>query len=361
MKVLPSSRDYWSAKPDLHDYYTSDLMIVNRIGLYKIRPVVNFLQDAFAKYYKVHQTLVVDEGTAGRASNNTCGTNLSKGGSKYVYCVTPLASTYVFKFALESQVEKSLATRVVLSLREGFVGQNYHLFIGNFLSGHKLMLTLQENHIFCCGTINPSRKHLPQFADEKKLKRGEYDWIGKECSKCLNYHDPGDVITVKRKEKDGSISEIPCPKISKDYNANMNFVDDVDRLKNDYEVDRKGKKNGTGGSFFFHFVDAAVTNAYIVHKQLDLEKMSNKDFRRAVYAGLLATALIQPKRDSELKRSLEVKSHKSHVSTNILTQKDVPYAVQRRSPCEQFGCVLCAVFHCVCEKAETVFKTYHKN
>ncbi|KAJ8868109.1 hypothetical protein PR048_031918 [Dryococelus australis] len=60
---------------------------------------------------------------------------------------------------------------------------------------------------------------------------------------------------------------------------------------------------------YFHFVDASVTNAYIVHKQLDHENMSNKDFRQALYAGLLTTALIQPKR--------EIKSHKPHMSKNI--------------------------------------------
>jgi len=57
-----------------------------------------------------------------------------------------------------------------------------------------------------------------------------------------NYHNVTDVMSVGRRNKDGSREEIICPKLMKDYNENMGFVDKADMLKALYEVNRKSRK-----------------------------------------------------------------------------------------------------------------------
>lgn len=47
---------------------------------------------------------------------------------------------------------------------------------------------------------------------------------------------------------------------------------------------------------FFHMLDCCVTNAFIIHKELPTidgeKKLNNKNFRREVYGGLLASKII---------------------------------------------------------------------
>ncbi|KAJ8892795.1 hypothetical protein PR048_005376 [Dryococelus australis] len=217
MKVLPSYHDYWSTKPDFHDYYISGLLTVNRFGW--LLSHIHFNDNSVQPK---------------RATNNTLGANLSKGGSKYRYCTTPLAPTYILKFTLESwKVKLKRVWLLVLCLA--------------FAKELFARITICLLTIFL--------KHLPQLLDEKKMKRGEYDlrqadagivtfhWMDRKGVHLIyNYLDPRDVITIKREEKYDSISEIPCQKVLKDYNVYMCFVDNFDRLKNDYQVDRKSKK-----------------------------------------------------------------------------------------------------------------------
>lgn len=100
-----------------------------------------------------------------------------------------------------------------------------------------------------------NRKGLPKLKDEKSMKQGDYDfsvssegialvkWKDKRAVHLLsNFHNPKHITTVKRKQKDGSKEEVPCPTLLTDYNKNMNFVDRFDQLKSTYELDRKSKK-----------------------------------------------------------------------------------------------------------------------
>lgn len=86
-----------------------------------------------------------------------------------------------------------------------------------------------------------------------------YKWKDRKAVHILSsLHSPDDKVFVNRKEKDGSISKIPCLLALKDYNSNMNFVDNFDRLKKDYQCDRKS--HNWYMRLFFHFIDCCVIN-----------------------------------------------------------------------------------------------------
>jgi hypothetical protein len=78
-------------------------------------------------------------------------------------------------------------------------------------------------------------------------------------------HDPRDTMSVKRRERDGSVTHVHRPRVLHDYYRNMNFVDNFDRLKGDYECDRKSKK--WWHRLFFHLVDMCVVKGFIIHKE----------------------------------------------------------------------------------------------
>ncbi|KAF2895040.1 hypothetical protein ILUMI_11134 [Ignelater luminosus] len=84
------------------------------------------------------------------------------------------------------------------------------------------------------GTVNSTRQDMPKFEQDNNMKRGDCDyyisnngllaikWKNKKSVRFhSNYHRPDDVTFVKRKKKDGSTENIPCPRVLKDYSKNI--------------------------------------------------------------------------------------------------------------------------------------------
>ncbi|KAJ8942862.1 hypothetical protein NQ314_009925 [Rhamnusium bicolor] len=120
-------------------------------------------------------------------------------------------------------------------------------------------------------------KKLPKFKPDKNLKRGEYEWFtsntglvavkwrGKRWIHLLsNYHNPALTTEVKRKQKEETSVQVPCPLLLTDYNKNMNFVNKFDQMRACYGIDKKSHK--WWHRIFYFFINAAVVNAVIIYK-----------------------------------------------------------------------------------------------
>lgn len=105
------------------------------------------------------------------------------------------------------------------------------------------------------------------------MSRGDYDFFINNLGICAvkwkdkrsvhvisNFHNPRDVTTVKRRTKDGTTEDVPCPTMLRDYNKYMNAVDKFDQKKSCYEVDRKSRK--WWHRIFFYFLHACVVNSF---------------------------------------------------------------------------------------------------
>nr|CAH7769898.1 unnamed protein product [Callosobruchus chinensis] len=195
--------------------------------------------------------------------------------------------------------EKNLGARVVKDLTH-LIGKGHHLYFDNFFNSIDLQKYLQRRFIYACGTARKGRKDTPlDIKEDNSMERGQSDWrVSKDALVYLkwkdrkavlfisNHHDPTNVESVFRKKKDGSLEEIPCPKLVKEYNANMGFVDKMDMLKSIYEVDRKSKK--WWQRILWYFVDVSLVNSYILFKKRSQGKsLSLKIFRLSVVLGLI--------------------------------------------------------------------------
>ncbi|KAH0818558.1 hypothetical protein GEV33_004233 [Tenebrio molitor] len=105
---------------------------------------------------------------------------------------------------------------------------------------------------------------------------------------------------VSRLKKDGKRENIASPEIIPDYNHYMGGVDQADRLRQAYCVDRSKK---WWHRLFFDILDIAFVHSYVVYKCLNKEeRISLLDFRRGVAKGLmirgLTKAKLTPKRAS---------------------------------------------------------------
>ncbi|CAH1974181.1 unnamed protein product [Acanthoscelides obtectus] len=269
IKKYPSYRDHWSTSADLHDPYISKLMTVHRFGwllthihlndnstipervsdrydkLYKVRPLLQFLLENFQSSLQPHEHLAVDEAMIKFKGRSSLKQYLPKKPIKRGYKVWVLADKtgYCWNFEIYTgkvgnETEKNLGARVVKSLTAQVINKNHRIYFDNFFSSVKLMQDLLDLKLFATATVNPNRKDLPKFSPDKSLKRGQYEWhtsdIGVTAVKwrdkravhlLSNYHNPTIITEVRRKEKDGTVVQIPCPALLTDYNKNMNFVD----------------------------------------------------------------------------------------------------------------------------------------
>lgn len=70
---------------------------------------------------------------------------------------------------------------------------------------------------------------------------------------------------VSRKQKDGSIVNVRCPKVLKQYTKNMNGVNRADQLRSTYSICRKAAK--WWKYLFWFMVDVAICNSFILMKE----------------------------------------------------------------------------------------------
>ena len=222
-------------------------------------------------------------------------------------------SGYVCEFQIYTgkvgnEVEKNLGKRVVEDLTMELVDGNHKVFFDNFFTSVSLMVSLRNNHIYACGTVRRGRSGLPKKEKhDKEMKRGDSDgrtsylgiswlkWMDRRSVQFIsNFHSPLVGTTVSRKEKDGTEIVIPCPKLVKDYNTHMGYVDKADMLKSLYEIDRKCRK--WWHRIFWHFVDVTITNAFIMYAlRSEGAHFSLKTFRLAVVDGLIGASMPSPK------------------------------------------------------------------
>ncbi|XP_055377144.1 piggyBac transposable element-derived protein 4-like [Condylostylus longicornis] len=273
--------------------------------LYKVRPFIKTLSETFTKYYKPKKNISIDESMIRFKGRSCLRQYMPKKPIKWGYKIWVRADEqgYVDEFQIYTGkignfVEKELGPRVITDLTRSLVGKNYQIYFDNYFTSISLLRKLKKENIYACGTIRKGRKNMQiDFKSNKIFKRGEYDCRatddGLTCVKWMhkrivffasNFHNQNSVVYVNRKNKDGTVEELQCPKLVKDYTKHMGYVDKADMLKSVYEIDRKSKK-------WWHrifFVDVSVVNSHIIYKsRCEGNTMDLKIFCLAIVGGLL--------------------------------------------------------------------------
>ena len=105
-----------------------------------------------------------------------------------------------------------------------------------------------------------------------------------------NSHPEGNT-TVQRRERDGSVQQIPCPPSVVEYNKFMGGVDKADQLRKYYRVHCKTRKFYR--YVFWFLLDSCVVNAFILMKNfrsatdVTLRQATFKNFRIPLALGLI--------------------------------------------------------------------------
>ncbi|GFW29976.1 piggyBac transposable element-derived protein 2 [Trichonephila clavipes] len=156
---------------------------------------------------------------------------------------------------------------------------------------------------------------------------------------------------VIRKDKDGNLTSVPCPLDISIYNRLMNCKDRLYQLKGTFERDRKAKK--WWHKVFWYFIDVvSVVNAYAIYREMNLPKLSLKDFRRDIFRDFTSSTYVTlNNKHQAASRSVQIMNKRPYAWRVLPTSQKDPreddevFTAQKQSKFVQNGCVVSAKFH----------------
>lgn len=206
--------------------------------------------------------------------------------------------------------------------------EHYIIYFDNFYTSIPLLVYLRARGIYGLGTIRmprvPNCKLPSDKAINKEARGYSTEFVGraygvdittvlwkdnKSVRLASTYvgvkpfergnlnHQASKASRFDRKKKQHI--EIDCPQIIKEYNRHMGGVDLMDGLMGRYHLRAKTRDAAT--RLFYHFIDMAATNAYILYRRIHTEKMNDSsnipadavkplplpEFRENIAAGLI--------------------------------------------------------------------------
>ncbi len=276
--------------------------------LHRVRPLLDMMRNRCMTVYHPKQHISVGE--------RMVATKHTKWGLKFFVLTDVNGYTidiklYIGKSKFASG--KGLSYDVVTSLvNKDFLGSGYIIYCHNFYTSPLLFRHLGQQGFGACGTYKQGRAGVPSTQENalhKRSPRGSIRWIResdllfvkwmdtREVSICTNIHPvySGETVLRWQKTDEGPHQMMPVPKPTAvaEYNKYIGRVDRSDQILGTNSVNRKTKKWYI--TVFQHFLDIAVLNSYIIHKELcasqQQKHMSRQDFQEELSAQLLGVPL----------------------------------------------------------------------
>lgn len=223
--------------------------------LYKVRPILNSLQNSYLNLFPMIESLSIDEVMIPFKGKHSLKQYIRNKPIKRGYKVWVLAGIngYVYRFIIyEGKSGKpfnslGLGEEVVMKLCTGLENHNHKVYFDNFFTSFKLVNELKNKNIFALGTIKQNRlpKSLVLKGNKEMTSRGDYDyktdqktnitivkWQDNSIVQLISsFSGIEPVSKINRYDKKlKTVIQIDYPNIVKLYNKHMGGVDKMDML-----------------------------------------------------------------------------------------------------------------------------------
>nr|XP_055061722.1 piggyBac transposable element-derived protein 4-like [Misgurnus anguillicaudatus]XP_055061723.1 piggyBac transposable element-derived protein 4-like [Misgurnus anguillicaudatus]XP_055061724.1 piggyBac transposable element-derived protein 4-like [Misgurnus anguillicaudatus]XP_055061725.1 piggyBac transposable element-derived protein 4-like [Misgurnus anguillicaudatus] len=314
----------------------------------KIKSMYLEIREACKKYFHPFQNITIDERMVMSQARNELGEcSKSKPASRgyKLFALSDCNTSYTWDFFIyegKSRAPQSqgLSYESVMSLvDENYLGDGYKLFLDKYFTSPGLFSDLLLKKIWACGPVWANRKGFPEAAVNKLQRndlRGTVRWIRdnellfvewqdvQKVQMCSTFHKAygGDTVKRKVKDKDGNrtLADIPIPAAVLDYKRTMSAVDPSNRITAHYRTLNKPKK--WYQCFFYHFLDIAINNAFILQELIAKERNTKALTRRE----FLETLIEELTEIGSQKRFLIALSARSQKSTSAPPSTPCPPA-----------------------------------
>ncbi|XP_064629269.1 piggyBac transposable element-derived protein 4-like [Lineus longissimus] len=198
---------------------------------------------------------------------------------------------------------------VVYLIREGadpnVVGEYRQLYMDRYYNSPALTEHLMEQKIYTCGTQDMRRKGVPPAVKNAVVRVGEIihrqkrnmtviSWREKKtkkpCTMISNMHNADLIDTGKKRKVNNVEIAVKKPSMVLAYNKRMGGVDKSDQMVADYGHSRKSLK--CTSKFFFHLIDIAVLNAFVLfnNREPEAKKLLHLEFKMKFIEKILSKA-----------------------------------------------------------------------
>ncbi len=328
VKVGGDTSKYWSTKTIYHGLWARKILSRDRYKAlaaflhvvdpadetpgYKLQKVEEFIasfKERCKLLYQPSQKLAVDERMVKSKHRSGMRQFMKDKPTKWGLKLWVLADSdngytvdfnvYTGKNAAKDISQHGLSYDVVMELMDPYLGQGYHLYLDNFYTSPQLVKDLFSKGTPSVGTVKPNRKDFPKSllnvkAWAKKRDRGSVRWVrhspvlalqwidSKPVSILTTLHSANDKVSCKRRTKKHEKFQeitIPQPVAIHDYNQFMNGVDRSDQMLACHNVSKKCYT--WWKTLFFHLVDIAVVNSFILFQRYREEHADVEGLQRA--------------------------------------------------------------------------------
>ena len=341
----------------------------------KIRPLMNILGPLFRRMKRPTEHQTIDEAMHKYKGRSALMQYMAdkpvKRGLKF-FLRNDSESGYLQEFELYLGKEGTRAKSrhgvyfdVVKRLTAKITGRNHRLWMDNLYIGVPILLFLQKNDVYTCGTLRGNRKYIPPqigskyagsgkprgwsltFQDKNNPNLTATVWKDTKVVRFLSALSDPKVITTCRRRHGPGYLEVRQPSCAHAYNRFMNGTDQFDQDKGKYPVGRSSKKMWKFLLWFF--MSACLVNAWILFKKstkrnlnkkygqlqfrLEVVEEMTKDFSSRVQRQVKPNMIARHKNvHMGTKRGRRCKTHKQNFGKNSETT---------------LGCKACGVYLCL--------------
>ncbi|KAJ8367959.1 hypothetical protein SKAU_G00079870 [Synaphobranchus kaupii] len=283
---------------------------------FRLRPLIDEVVAACRSFYQPRQQLSIDErmvATKARIGfKQYMKAKPTKWGFK-LFVLSDACNGYTCDFNVytgkqKSPTGKGLSHDAVINLLTPYLGTGYQVYFDNWYTSTALFQELHGMRFGACGTCRENRKGYPVTKVNdmpRNAERGTVKWIRqgqmlyvkwmdtREVKMCSTFHMAfqGDTTVRNVRNTDGTWTScrVPIPVSVREYNKFMGGVDLSDALLKYYRIRRKTMK--WYKALLFHFIDVAVVNGFLLHKELAAQKqrrpLTHKRFRELLVEQLV--------------------------------------------------------------------------
>lgn len=278
--------------------------------LRKVESFIDYFKSRWLALYQPRQQLAIDERMVKSRHQSGIRQYIKDKPTKWGIKLWVLADSsngytidfnvYIGKAAGRDVSVHGLGNDVVVQLMQNFFNQGYHLYIDNFYTSTVLVKYLFQQGVPTTGTIRENSRGFPanmkngsQWSKAANVERGSMRWErdppvlalqwvdNKVVSMLSTIENANDSIQVKRKTRTAGVwstKVIQQPKAIATYNQYMNAVDRSDQILATNNVLRKCMR--WWKTLFFHLIDIAVVNSFILFREHQDQFPDNEDLHR---------------------------------------------------------------------------------